>query len=99
MNPKIDAETGMQVVPVIDDAGSVLHPLQGNINREFKPLYDTGVDAYLGGRWEEAKTALAKANDLKGGDKPCQLLTRVMARFDFKAPDTWKGFRELTSKT
>jgi class 3 adenylate cyclase len=99
--PIVDAHTGMQVIPEIDDAGSLFLPLKQNMNPKFKPMYDDGVAAYLDGRWGDAKACLEKSNDLKGqgGDTPSQLLMKVMTRYSYKAPDTWKGFRELTSKT
>jgi hypothetical protein len=90
----------MQVVPNFDDAKSLLMPLQQNINPDFKTIYDEGIKHYLGGKWADAKENFEKANVLKGGeDKPCQLLLRVMGSHNFTAPNTWKGFRELTSKT
>lgn len=98
--PEIDAETGKQVVPNFDDVKSLLMPLQQNINPDFKTNYDEGMKHYLGGKWADAKVNFEKANALKGSeDKPCQLLLRVMGSQNFIAPSTWKGFRELTSKT
>lgn len=99
MEPLVDSN-GMQTMPTIDAEGSIFAPLKLYQNPDFVQLYDDGVVAYLAGNWSEAKSCLEKANALKDDcDKPCQLLLRVMGSKNFKAPETWKGFRELTSKT
>ena len=99
-DPVVDAETGMQQPPPLDGKGTMFAPLKQGVSPEFGKLFNDGVAAYLGGKWPDAKLALEKAQALKeGGDKPSDLLMRVMKSKDFRAPETWKGFRELTSKT
>lgn len=98
--PQVDAATGMQIPPQLDGAGTIFAPLKSGLNPDFAKLFNDGVAAYLGGQWPDAKAALEKAQTLKDdGDKPAELLLRVMKSKNFTAPETWKGFRELTSKT
>ena len=96
----IDASTGQQLAPQLDEDGSFFFPLKENLNPSFVKSFDDGVAAYLAGNWSEAKNCLDKAAALKdGGDNPTKMLMKVMKSKNFKAPDSWRGFRELTSKT
>ena len=100
MQPEVSEETLQQVMPKIDSDGGLFLPLKQNIDPQFKISFDQGVKSYLDGKWDDAKTCLEKSNGLKsGGDKPSQLLLKVMARYEYRAPKTWRGFRALTSKT
>ena len=39
-----------------------------------------------------------KAKNLKSNDGPISTLETVMQEHSFKAPQDWKGYRELTEK-
>lgn len=61
--------------------------------------------AYKTGRWSEANRVLQQCrtmrSDVHGApllDGPTDVLLKYMAGFDFQAPTTWTGFRELTEK-
>ena len=59
---------------------------------------------YIGGDWPTAHRLLmdcidmTKAPDGSGGDGPSHTLARYLAARGMKAPDDWKGYRELMSK-
>ncbi len=98
--PQVDAGTGIQLPPQLDGAGTIFAPLKEGLNPDFTNVFRDGVDAYLAGQWSQARLCLEKATALKGGyDGPSKILLRVMQSKEFIAPDTWKGYRELTSKT
>lgn len=77
---------------------ALLVALRGSTPKEFRRLYEKGVDAYLEGRWQEAEEHLSSAMRFKPDDGPAQTLLTFMARHDNKAPEDWKGYRTLTSK-
>lgn len=63
------------------------------------------MQAYKTGRWGEANRVLQQCRtmrtDVNGTpllDGPTDVLLKYMAGFDFQAPATWTGFRELTEK-
>lgn len=66
--------------------------------------FEEGYRAYEDGKWDLAKeiiTACQKRNDVLGQpteDGPSTSLLEVMAAHNFKAPEGWNGFRELTEK-
>jgi class 3 adenylate cyclase len=72
--------------------------LQKGIHPNFKPLYEAGIDAYLSGDWGLARTKFEAAKALKDDDGPIQTLMEVLEESHFVAPESWKGFRPLTSK-
>jgi len=62
-------------------------------------MFKKGFAHYIDGEWAEAKTYLEQVEHLKGiEDYPSQLILLNMGKTNFQAPDTWKGFRALTSK-
>ncbi|CAD8077335.1 unnamed protein product [Paramecium sonneborni] len=69
-----------------------------NFNSEFQAQFSQGFQGYLLGNWKEAQMWFEKAKLLKSNDGPISTLTAVMNEYNFKAPNTWKGFRELTEK-
>jgi class 3 adenylate cyclase len=78
--------------------------LRNHITSEFLSVFNSGIEAYLGGEWEVAKEKLEQANSLMAlvptmkGDGPCLTLLRYMEDHGWKAPSSWKGYRPLTSK-
>jgi hypothetical protein len=64
-----------------------------------------GFAAYKAGQWEEARSVLEQTKWMRQTqqglplmDGPSNTLLDYMATFDYAAPFTWKGFRELTDK-
>jgi class 3 adenylate cyclase len=98
LKPKF-TETGEQV-PLNFEQDIDILSLRRGIDPEFFVLFDSGVKAYLAGDWQKAKNDLERADRLKGddGDGPTQCLLSYMGNRNFVAPDTWLGFRALTSK-
>ena len=80
------------------DRDSLLVALQGSTPKEFRRLYEKGVDAYLEGKWGEAEEQLTSAMRFKPDDGPSQTLLTYMREQGKKAPDDWQGYRTLTSK-
>lgn len=72
--------------------------LQEGLPTDFLPKFQEGVDAYLQGRWQQAREKLEEGLEIKNGDGPTQTLMEVMEESNFKAPDDWPGYRELTEK-
>ena len=78
--------------------------LRKHITAEFNQEFKTGVDTYLQGDWTVARKHLEKANEMmaqvpsKAGDGPSLTLLRYMEAHGWQAPNSWKGFRPLTSK-
>mmetsp|Transcript_21886 Transcript_21886/g.41183 ORF Transcript_21886/g.41183 Transcript_21886/m.41183 type:complete len:837 (+) Transcript_21886:285-2795(+) len=72
--------------------------VQKDFDQEFKATFEEGVEFYVKGEWDKAKTLIDKCLSIYPKDGPSDSLNRVMERADFTAPKDWKGFRELTSK-
>lgn len=71
----------------------------------FLEKFSKGFGAYTDGYWGEARTLLEECRTLrrnkKGGvveDGPSTTLLDYMQTMNFKAPQDWRGFRELTEK-
>jgi len=70
---------------------------------QFLKTFDKGLNNYLGGHWDEARTDLEKAdrmmasNDI-GGDGPSRAILKYMEVNDWVCPSSWSGHRPLTSK-
>ena len=69
-------------------------------SRAFQRLFAQGVALYLAGRWQASRDVLVqllrvKQLPLPAGDRPTRALLDFMARFGFRAPRGWKGFRLL----
>jgi class 3 adenylate cyclase len=77
----------------------------------FLSHWRAGYEAYTLGRWSEARDVLTQhtlharvASPRAGGegaatvDGPSQVLLGVMEKHGWRAPNGWKGFRELTEK-
>lgn len=84
---------------------SDLTMLRAHVTHEFKDTFRIGVDKYLEGDWPGAREYLEKADKMMavaapalGGDGPCKTLLEYMCERNWVAPDTWKGYRPLTSK-
>uniref|UniRef100_A0A061R4B8 Adenylyl cyclase n=1 Tax=Tetraselmis sp. GSL018 TaxID=582737 RepID=A0A061R4B8_9CHLO len=73
-------------------------------SQEFRNQFQRGFQAYIDGRWTEARDNLLPCLnriDPSGEsvtDGPTASLLEVMGRSDFIAPRDWKGVRHLTDK-
>lgn len=75
--------------------------LQEGLPDEFFYLFERGVQAYLDGRWGEAREVLTRVlTDFKKDDGPTLVLLRVMEEegVDGESPPDWPGYRKLTEK-
>lgn len=61
--------------------------------QRLKPLYSSVVDAYLGGDWARARSAIDKLLGAFPAYAPALMVQKFMQRTDYKAPDNWKGVR------
>lgn len=71
--------------------------------QDFYSLFSKGLQHYLDGSWQNAKTILEKTLIYYTGftDGPSLTLLEVMKEHNFVAPtgsNPWKGYRELTEK-
>lgn len=64
----------------------------------FRRIFASAIDNYIKGDWEKARKYLNKALEIDPNDGPGKIIFGYLSQFDFKAPPTWKGFRELSSK-
>jgi class 3 adenylate cyclase len=71
---------------------------EGLMNDTFYEKFSYGFDKYIEGRWFEASVFLNKCLQLNEDDGPTKVLLSYMGEYNFIAPSTWKGYRELTSK-
>ena len=104
-NPKVSFMLPSDEIQDIFEQDYDLLQLRTHITEEFLQLFRDGVNVYLAGDWELAREVLVKANELMNelapsleGDGPSKTLLKYMANHDWKAPNSWKGFRPLTSK-
>lgn len=67
-------------------------------NIEFQNSFSEGFAAYEQGDWGVAKRKLELCREMRGDDGPSSTLLHYMAEFGFRAPDSWRGYRELTEK-
>ena len=84
--------------------------LRSHINNVFIHEFGKGVNKYITGDWLIAKGHFEKSDaimkeilnanndDTNIGDGPSQTLLNYMATYQYIAPDSWSGFRPLTSK-
>ena len=64
-------------------------------NPKFRPLWDTGIAAYLSGDWPTAHHVFNDCLDLTSGrDGPSKFLINVIDDNDGNAPDDWNGYRD-----
>jgi len=65
---------------------------------EFKEFFDIGFNFYICGNWIKATEFFKKCLYLYQNDGPTKNLLKFIKENDFKAPNDWKGYRNLTSK-
>jgi class 3 adenylate cyclase len=63
---------------------------------EFIHVFNMGYQNYLWGEWQVAQRLLSRTWTMLGAeDGPSAALLRFMEAHEFKAPEDWKGYREL----
>ena len=70
---------------------------------DFNVKFRDGINSYLGGNWAKAKTLLEDCDLMMsesdiGGDGPSQTILNYMKNRDWECPESWQGYRPLTSK-
>ena len=65
---------------------------------DFRREYQAAFNKYIGGNWGEAITIFRRWRDLNPEDGPVRTLIHYIESHNWKAPDSWGGFRPLTSK-
>ena len=61
----------------------------------FVDEYNNGMEQFRKGNWFEAKNSLKNAQELIGEEDPATKLNlEFMEKYNFVAPDNWKGYRE-----
>ena len=61
----------------------------------FVDEYNNGMEQFKKGNWFEAKNSLNNAQKLIGEEDPATKLNlEFMEKYNFVAPDNWKGYRE-----
>ena len=61
----------------------------------FVEDYNNGMEQFRKGNWFEAKNLLTTALETVGGDDPATKLNlEFMGKYNYMAPENWKGYRE-----
>lgn len=99
-----DIINNTETVPLISEwekefqnDAQLLH-YRGRIPTGFLMHFKTAFLCYIEGDWQKAKKELQTCQEMIPEDGPTKVLQKVMQEYDFNAPDTWKGYRSLTSK-
>jgi len=68
--------------------------------RKFFETWENGFKMYIDGEWNKAWDIFEETKTLLDGyyDGPSETLIEVMSKYNFKAPNDWKGIRKLTEK-
>jgi len=82
----------------VDAAVEAVFDLRRTVTPEFEVMFARALDAYLLGDWKTAARLFRQGLELKPGDGPTDTLLTYIERRDLKAPSSWQGVRELTSK-
>ena len=73
--------------------------LRKNVDPEYEELFAKTYRAYIDGDWKTAGEGAAKLVEQRPEDGPAVNLNKIInTRHNRKTPETWKGYRELTSK-
>jgi class 3 adenylate cyclase len=74
---------------------SRLSALQFGMSGQFFECHRLGISSYMAGDWSKAKTYLTEALAHKPNDQPTKVILNYIKEFNFTAPESWKGYREL----
>jgi len=91
--PKFD-EYGSQIA--VDFETDMQYRLQLGLSSEFFEMYNEGYNAYVCGKWSDARKFFERALQVVPVDGPTRNLMNFMEATDFTAPRNWKGSRFLT---
>jgi hypothetical protein len=69
--------------------------MQKSIPSYFNGLFNSGLESYKKGSWQESVQFIEQALGLKPQDGPCLCLKNFMEKTNFKPPDNWQGYRLL----
>jgi len=73
--------------------------LRKNVDPEYEELFAKTYRAYIDGDWKTAGEGAAKLVEQRPEDGPAVNLNKIInTKHNRKTPETWKGYRELTSK-
>ena len=67
-------------------------------SKVFKKTFKEGFENYISGKWKIAAEKFEECKKLHENDGPTNTLYNYINEFEFTAPETWAGFRALTSK-
>ena len=66
---------------------------------EFIETYNNGMQKYVEGKWDVAKTLLMKAESILGDkDVPSDNILEYMKQFNYIAPSDWEGYKDESKK-
>ena len=65
---------------------------------DFRREYQAAFNKYIGGNWSEAISIFRRWSELNPDDGPVRTLIHYIESHNCKAPESWGGFRPLTSK-
>ena len=68
-------------------------------NKTFLKCFTSGYDLYIKGEWEKAYHQLKQALFIDWNDGPTNSLINYIEQNNKKAPQDWKGYRNLLSKS
>lgn len=80
------------------DNDKAMKMLLKDFNLLFYDAFKVAVGYYIEGNWEKAAAGFKEALKIKENDGPSKALYNFIEKFNFKSPEDWKGFRELTEK-
>lgn len=79
------------------DFKTMRQDIRGN-QAEFDATYAEAFRQYVEGDWMESHRLLETCMELNPKDGPTKTLMHYIESFNIQSPESWKGFRELTSK-
>jgi class 3 adenylate cyclase len=71
--------------------------LKTNIPKDFYKFHSKAMSEYIHGDWPAAKENFEKCLEMVY-DRPTKVVMDYMRGYDYVAPESWLGFRSLTSK-
>ncbi len=72
--------------------------MRQKIDSVFQSKYEQAYQKYISGDWASAEDLFAQCLKLDPKDGPTITLKGYIEDLNGRAPDNWKGFRELTEK-
>ena len=67
--------------------------MRAPFTKAWLDTYNKGFQAYVQGRWSEAKEAFEEVLRGRESDKPTKNLMEFMAETNFQPPPNWRGFK------